>query len=59
MSAEDDIECPLLKRKIPFGYCFELCNIATDVILLPVDKGKVSDWDKAQNICKQCGVYNE
>lgn len=31
------IYCPLLKRKIETGYCWKLCNIATDEILLHGD----------------------
>lgn len=59
MSKDKTIECPLLNKEISEGYCYELCNIATDDILFPEDKGKVSDWDKAQDICKQCGIYND
>lgn len=53
------IFCPLLKRKISEGYCFDVCNIATDDILLHEDKNKVTNWDKAQEICKECGRYEE
>ena len=51
------IFCPLVHREIEVGYCYELCNIATDEILL--DGDKVSDWDEAQDVCKQCGIYEE
>lgn len=51
------IECPLLNKKISEGYCFDLCNIATDDILL--GKDKVQDWDKAQEICERCGRYED
>lgn len=53
------VNCPLLKRKISEGYCFELCNMATDDILLQEDKGKVTDWNKAQKTCEECGRYKE
>lgn len=51
------IYCPLLKKKIDDGYCWELCNIATDEILLNGDK--VDDWDEAQKICDKCGLFND
>ncbi len=51
------VYCPLLKKEIPDGYCFELCNIATDDILL--DNDTVDNWDNAQEVCKECGRYNE
>ena len=51
------IDCPLLNKKISEGYCFDLCNIAIDDILL--DSDKIDDWDKAQEICKDCGRYEE
>lgn len=51
------IYCPLLKRKIETGYCWELCNIATDEILLHGDV--IKDWNEAQRICKEeCGIFN-
>ena len=53
----EKIFCPLVDREIEEGYCYELCNIATDEILL--DGDKVSDWDEAQDVCKQCGIYEE
>ena len=53
----EKIYCPLLDKKIEVGYCYELCNIATDEILL--DGDKVEDWDEAQEICKQCGIYED
>jgi hypothetical protein len=49
------IECPLLKKEIAEGYCWELCNIANDSILMNNDK--VSDWQKASEICRRCGRY--
>lgn len=54
---EEIIYCPLLKRRISEGYCFELCNIATDDILLDEDKNKLIDWNESQKICKDCGRY--
>lgn len=52
----NQIFCPLLKRKIEVGYCWELCNIAEDDILLPGDA--ISDWDEAQRICaEECGIF--
>ncbi|MCM0648642.1 hypothetical protein NBE98_09675 [Clostridium swellfunianum] len=53
------IFCTLLKREISEGYCFELCNIASDDILIEEDKGKITDWNKAQKICKECARYEE
>ncbi len=32
------IFCPLLNKEIEEGYCWELCNIATNDILLEGDK---------------------
>ena len=57
MLNEDELNpyCPLMKRKIDWGYCSELCNIGTDQILLPGDQ--VEDWDEALEICKKCGRY--
>lgn len=53
----EKVQCPLLHREIDWGYCWELCNIATDDILLESDK--VSNWDEAQKICRKCGRYPE
>lgn len=53
----EKVFCPILNRKIEVGYCWELCNIGTDEILLEGDK--VDDWDKAQKICDKCGLFNE
>ena len=49
--------CPLLNKEIDWGYCWELCNIGTDDILL--DGDAVTDWDAAQEICRRCGRYAE
>ncbi len=56
-TVESKIYCPLMKREIDTGYCWELCNMATDDILLHGDK--VDDWDEAQAICEKCGAYND
>lgn len=53
----EKVFCPIFNRKIEVGYCWELCNIATDEILL--DGDKVDDWDKAQKICDKCGLFND
>lgn len=51
------IYCPLMKWEIEVGYCWELCNIGTDEILLRGDT--VKDWDEAQRICRdECGIFN-
>ncbi len=47
--------CPLLKKEIEESYCWELCNVATDDILLEDDK--IKDWNAAQQICETCGIY--
>lgn len=57
MSQKDKIICPLLNKEIDWGYCWELCNIATDDILLADDS--VPDWRKALGICKKCGCYDQ
>ena len=44
MSEQNKVKCPLLNKEIDWGYCWELCNIATDDILLEGDT--VPDWDK-------------
>ena len=49
--------CPILKRYIDWGYCWEICNIGTDEVLSYGDK--VDDWDEAQRICKKCGRYED
>ena len=54
---ENDVFCPLLNKTINTGYCWELCNIGTDEILMGDDK--VPDWDKATEICRECGRYND
>lgn len=51
------IYCPLLKKDIEVGYCWELCNIATDDILLAGDT--VKDWDAAQKTCDECGQFKD
>ncbi len=57
VSEDPMIFCPLLNREIAEGYCWELCNIGTDDILLYGDK--IDDWDEAQKICEECGRYND
>ena len=47
--------CPLLKREISQDYCWELCNIASDDILLSHDR--IEDWDVAAHICDACGYW--
>lgn len=56
MSEQNKVKCPLLNKEIDWGYCWELCNIATDDILLEGDT--VLDWDKALEVCKKCGRYS-
>ena len=51
------VNCPLLNRKIYWGYCWELCNIGEDYVLYKEDH--VDDWDEAQRICKKCGRYED
>lgn len=51
------IYCPLLNKEISEGYCYDLCNIATNDILINNDK--ITDWEKAQEKCKECGRYND
>ncbi len=55
MLKSEKVYCPLLKKEIDEGYCWELCNIGTDEILLEGDK--VLDWDEALKICRKCGRY--
>ena len=57
MSWSEKVPCPLLNKEIDEGYCWELCNIGTDEILL--DGDKVPDWDVALAVCKQCGRYSD
>ena len=57
MTNYDKVYCPIFGREVDDGYCWELCNIATDEILLYGDK--VADWDEAQEICKKCGRYED
>lgn len=57
MLKSEKVNCPLLGKVIDEGYCWELCNIGTDEILLEGDK--VDDWDEAQRICKKCGRYED
>lgn len=56
-SVSKKIYCPLMKREIEVGYCWELCNIASDDILL--DGDTVTDWDVAQKTCDECGQFEE
>ena len=37
--------------EISEGYCYDLCNIATDDILINNDK--ITDWEKAQEKCEE------
>lgn len=53
MSKSEKVKYPLLDKEIEWGYCWELCNIGTDEILLEGDK--VPDWDEALKTCKKCG----
>lgn len=56
-SVSKKIYCLLMKREIEVGYCWELCNIASDDILL--DGDTVTDWDAAQKTCDECGQFEE
>lgn len=49
------VYCPILKKQIDEGYCWELCNIGTDDILLEGDT--ITDWNIAFEFCKKCGRY--
>lgn len=51
------IYCPLLQKEVEDGYCWELCNIGADDILL--DGDVITDWDEAQKICEKCGRYSD
>lgn len=53
----DKVFCPILSRDIEIGYCWEICNIATDDILLRGDT--IKNWNAAQVICKKCGRYSD
>lgn len=57
MSKSEKVKYPLLDKEIEWGYCWELCNIGTDEILLEGDK--VPDWDEALKTCKKCGRYHD
>ena len=57
MLKSEIVKCPLLNKEIDEGYCWELCNIGTNDILLEDDI--VSDWDEAAQICKKCGRYED
>ena len=46
-----------MKSEIEVGYCWELCNIASDDILL--DGDTVEDWDVAQKTCDECGQFED
>jgi len=54
MSEQNKVKCPLLNKEIDWGYCWELCNIATDDILLEGDT--VPDWDKALEVCSAVDI---
>lgn len=56
-SPDSTVLCPLLGREIAEGYCWELCNLATDEILAEGDA--INDWDKAYEICERCGRYRK
>lgn len=56
-SVSKKIYCLLLQREIEVGYCWELCNIASDDILL--DSDTIEDWDAAQKVCNECGQFEE
>ncbi len=51
------VYCPLLDKEIEDGYCWELCNIATDDIL--IDGDVVNNWGTARKICQKCGRYED
>ena len=56
-TVSNKIFCPLLNKEIEEGYCWELCNIATNDVLLEGDT--VTDWEAAQKTCDKCGRFNE
>ena len=46
-----------MKRDIEVGYCWELCNIASDDIL--IDGDTIESWEIAQKICDECGQFDD
>lgn len=56
-SISKKVSCPLMKRDIEVGYCWELCNIASDDIL--IDGDTIESWETAQKICDECGQFND
>ena len=56
---DEIVKCSLLNREISEGDCFDLCNVAVDDILFDEDKDKINDWNKAQEVCKRCGRYEQ
>lgn len=57
MSEQNKVKCPLLNKEIDWGYCWELCNIATDDIL--IDGDTIESWETAQKICDECGQFDD
>lgn len=56
-SISKKVFCPLMKRDIEVGYCWELCNIASDDIL--IDGDTIESWEIAQKICDECGQFDD
>ena len=54
--SDKKVFCPILGHEISQGYCWDICNIGSDDILLHGDK--IADWDKAAEICNTCGYWD-
>ena len=47
------IDCPLLKRKIATGYCYEIVSVVSKMVKPDILDDEI-DRDKAYEICCKC-----
>lgn len=53
----ETVNCPLFKKDIAYGLCWDIANVGNDSLMLPPDKIPPCGWDAAHQICDKCPVY--
>lgn len=48
------VYCPIFKKKIPDGLCWEIANIGNDSIVVHPEERPPCGWEAASEICDSC-----
>ena len=49
--------CPIFRKEIPDGQCWEIANVGNDSLSLPPDEVPPCGWDEAYRICQDCPEF--